>query len=381
MGLLDDLGVPLSAAEGGLLPFSTAQLAKWLGVPILLVMDGSKVENSIGAMVRGYCTWDTTTSVNICGIIFNNVRDQEDLSELEAIVSSACPRPYVPFRSLDVDPRPSPSMKSVAHCRPLSRFRFAPFPCSIPILGAVPSDDAVQSSELESPFDASVINKKIINLCSLVSQNVDIDRILRLAGPSMEAATAANNPHDPRELAGRGARGDIGMDMDMDNSSNLVSPSDPSHPSEPSNRTNPSTMSKNARKRSRRKQRKQGQARGEAKEAREAREATGDVNPLTAPNPLHASTRGVYSNHACLSSEASSDIGSCSTSPSEVSRSYRIAVARDSAFCFYYEVRSWDRLGTRSKPCDRAPLSALAAAQHARSTRDSRLLDSEFSPT
>ena len=133
----------------------------------------------------------------------------------------------------------------------------------------MPSDDAVQSSELESPFDASVINKKIINLCSLVSQNVDIDRILRLAGPSMEAATAANNPQDPRELAGRGARGGIGMDMDMDNSSNLVSPADPSHPSEPSNRTNPSTMSKNARKRARRKQRKQGQAGGGVREAGE----------------------------------------------------------------------------------------------------------------
>ena len=119
MGLLDDLGVPLPAAEGGLLPYNTAQLAKWLGVPILLVMDGSKVENSIGAMVRGYCTWDTTTSVNICGIIFNNVRDQEDLSELEAIVSSACPRPYVPFRSLDVAPRPS-TLAVYEICRSLS---------------------------------------------------------------------------------------------------------------------------------------------------------------------------------------------------------------------------------------------------------------------
>lgn len=95
MGLLDDLGVPLSPEKGDLLPYNTAELARWLGVPILLVMDGSKVENSIGAMVRGYCTWDTTTSVNICGIIFNNVRDHEDLAELEAIVNSACPTPYV----------------------------------------------------------------------------------------------------------------------------------------------------------------------------------------------------------------------------------------------------------------------------------------------
>ena len=32
------------------------------------------------------------------------------------------------------------------------------FEYRIPILGAIPSDDSVQSSELESPFDASVIN-------------------------------------------------------------------------------------------------------------------------------------------------------------------------------------------------------------------------------
>ena len=95
-GLLDDLGVPSSPESSELLPYTTAQLAKWLGVPIVLVMDGSKVENSIGALVRGYCTWDTATGVDLCGIIFNNVRDPEDLAELEAIVNRAClPQRYV----------------------------------------------------------------------------------------------------------------------------------------------------------------------------------------------------------------------------------------------------------------------------------------------
>ena len=91
-GLLDDLGVPVLATPADLLPYNTAQLAKWLGVPILLVMDGSRVENSIGAMVRGYCTWDTAAGSNIRGIVFNNVRDHGDLAELEAIVNSACPQ-------------------------------------------------------------------------------------------------------------------------------------------------------------------------------------------------------------------------------------------------------------------------------------------------
>lgn len=97
----------MPATHADLLPYNTAQLAKWLDVPILLVMDGSRVENSIGAMVRGYCTWDTATGLNICGIVFNNVRDRDDLAELEAIVNSACPQRCVP-------PGPEPDNPSIS---------------------------------------------------------------------------------------------------------------------------------------------------------------------------------------------------------------------------------------------------------------------------
>ena len=144
MGLLDDLKCPDSGdqSDRDLLPYNTAQLAKWLNVPVVLVMDGSRKENSIGALVRGYCAWDE--GVEIGGIIFNNVKDSDDLSDLEAIVNSACQR-------------------------------------KIPILGGVPNDDSFRNSTLESAFDPTVIIDKIFNLCTLVCENVDVDGLVSLA--------------------------------------------------------------------------------------------------------------------------------------------------------------------------------------------------------
>jgi cobyrinic acid a,c-diamide synthase len=243
MGLLDDLGCP-DIDDGGckadLLPYNTAKLAKWLGVPVVLVMDGSRLENSIGALVRGYHTWDPR--VEICGIIFNNVRDLEDLAGLEAIVHSACPH-------------------------------------KIPILGGVPNDEMFQSSDLESAFDASVINKKIISLCSLVAHNVDIDRILQLARPASQVL----GPSPPNSSIPRSG------DMAAENTQ----------------------LSKSARRRARRKQRRESEL----------------LCGMTEPSTLNAH------------SEASSDVASCSTGTSaEACRvTCRIAIARDSAFNFYYE--------------------------------------------
>ena len=161
------------------------------------------------------------------------------------------------------------------------------FECSIPILGAIPSDDAVQSSELESPFDASVINKKIISLSSLVRRNVDVDRIFELSLTS-KAVCPSHSP--PRQL------------------------------------------SKNAKKRARRKQRRQTD--------RSGGEQTGVKSHRTGSAQAIDGIQAISNNRAIqprLGSEASSDISSCPTSPSDAGGSCRIAVARDSAFCFYYE--------------------------------------------
>lgn len=50
---------------------STAQLAKWLGLPVVLVLDASKASRSVGAMALGFKTFDP--EVNLAGVILNGI--------------------------------------------------------------------------------------------------------------------------------------------------------------------------------------------------------------------------------------------------------------------------------------------------------------------
>jgi cobyrinic acid a,c-diamide synthase len=62
MGLFD------GAAEG---PGSTADVAKALGAPVILVVDASGLAQSAGALVHGFATFDP--SLTVAGVIFNRV--------------------------------------------------------------------------------------------------------------------------------------------------------------------------------------------------------------------------------------------------------------------------------------------------------------------
>jgi len=234
MGLLDDLKCPVVGGSEDLLPFSTGQVAKWFNVPVVLVMDGSKLENSIGALVRGYCTWDK--GVRIAGIIFNNVGEQDDLVELEGIVNSACP----------------------GH--------------EIPILGGIPFDEASPDGALESAFDSSVIDNKIFNLSSAVCQYVDVKRLVEIARESLAGG------HRPGDLP------------PMENGA-------------PAQR-----KSKNAKRRERRKRSKQSQT---------EKHGIQEVGGSTSSDHISSGGHSEEANGHSLGS--------------------RIAVARDNAFCFYYE--------------------------------------------
>lgn len=234
MGLLDDLKCPIAGGSEDLLPFSTAQVAKWLNVPVVLVMDGSKLENSIGALVRGYCTWDK--GVRIAGIIFNNVGEQDDLVDLEAIVNNACPH-------------------------------------EIPILGGIPFDEASPDGTLESAFDSSVIDNKIFNLSSVVCQYVDVKALVAIARKSLDARCPPGDL-SPTERNGAQAQ----------------------------------RKSKNAKRRERRKRAKQGQMEKHGNQERSGSTSSDQVSS------------GGHSEEANGRSPVS-----------------RIAIARDNAFCFYYE--------------------------------------------
>src|SRR5512138_383837 len=64
MGLFDGI-------DGGHDDGSTAQVAKIIGAPVILVVDARSQARSAAALVKGYATYDP--DVRISGVIFNNV--------------------------------------------------------------------------------------------------------------------------------------------------------------------------------------------------------------------------------------------------------------------------------------------------------------------
>ena len=73
MGLFD--GTTPSSDEG-----STAEIAKWLGAPVLLVVDASGMARTIGAVAAGFARFDTT--LNMAGLICNRVGSRGHLELL-----------------------------------------------------------------------------------------------------------------------------------------------------------------------------------------------------------------------------------------------------------------------------------------------------------
>ena len=64
MGLFD-------GADGKSEAGSTAEIAKWLGLPVILVVDASAIARSAAALVHGFETFDP--AVKVVGVIFNRV--------------------------------------------------------------------------------------------------------------------------------------------------------------------------------------------------------------------------------------------------------------------------------------------------------------------
>jgi len=63
---------------------STAELAKQVGAPVLLVIDGSAMARSAAAMVSGYARFDP--ALNVAGVVFNRVGSEGHYRLLKAAV-------------------------------------------------------------------------------------------------------------------------------------------------------------------------------------------------------------------------------------------------------------------------------------------------------
>ena len=81
MGLFD--GRSASAEEG-----STAEMAKWLGAPVLLVVDASAMARSAAALVHGFETFDA--GLELAGVLFNRVGGARHVNLLRESMAAHC---------------------------------------------------------------------------------------------------------------------------------------------------------------------------------------------------------------------------------------------------------------------------------------------------
>jgi len=68
---------------------STAQMAKWLDVPVVLIVDAQSMARSVAAVVHGFTTFDP--EVKWAGVILNRVGSREHFEYLKEALSSAVP--------------------------------------------------------------------------------------------------------------------------------------------------------------------------------------------------------------------------------------------------------------------------------------------------
>jgi cobyrinic acid a,c-diamide synthase len=59
---------------------STAQVAKWLGAPVLLVLDAGSAGRSAAAVIRGCQQFDQ--GLQLCGVLLNRTTDPQQLRQL-----------------------------------------------------------------------------------------------------------------------------------------------------------------------------------------------------------------------------------------------------------------------------------------------------------
>ncbi|MEJ5366028.1 MAG: cobyrinate a,c-diamide synthase [Desulfosoma sp.] len=145
MGLFDGYD---GISEAG----STAEMAKWLGLPVVLVVDARSMARSVAALVHGFCYFDP--ELRCAGVIFNRVGSDAHLDFLKEAMTASHP--------------------------------------NLPVLGGFPRDDGVRLPERhlglvtaeESPLDEAFVE----SLARAAETHLDLD--------ALPAATALVLPMD-----------------------------------------------------------------------------------------------------------------------------------------------------------------------------------------
>jgi cobyrinic acid a,c-diamide synthase len=154
---------------------STAQMAKWLGLPVVLAVDARSMARSAAALVQGFQNFDP--QVTFAGVLFNRIGSPGHLDYLRQALENV------------------PGM---------------------PCLGGIPRESAITIPErhlgLVTQEEHGLDGAQVARLAALIEDSLDIDALLA-ALPSLTPQSATGSePDDASGLAPKGAR--IGVDRD-----------------------------------------------------------------------------------------------------------------------------------------------------------------------
>lgn len=168
MGLFDGYD---GKSEAG----STAEMAKWLGLPILLVVDVSAMARSVAAVIHGFQYFDP--ALNVAGVIFNKIGGSGHLRYLEEAVRD------VP---------------------------------NITALGGLPSNEAITLPErhlgLVTREEQPVSAGQIDHLAGMIEDHLDLPSLLRLSTFSQPPAPNPPSPPNRAPLSDSPVRFGIARD-------------------------------------------------------------------------------------------------------------------------------------------------------------------------
>ena len=152
MGLFDGAGPGAEA--------STAGLAKLLGLPVVLVVDGSRMAGSVAALAHGFASFDP--AVRVAGVIFNQLGGEGHYRLLRASLEDAG---------------------------------------GVAALGYLPADPELHIPErhlgLRTAAEGALRPDAVDRLVAQVEEGVNLGRVLEIAADADDGAPAPQRPADP----------------------------------------------------------------------------------------------------------------------------------------------------------------------------------------
>jgi len=150
MGLYDGYD---GAGESG----SSAEMAKWLGLPVVLVVDARSMARSAAALVYGFSRFDP--QLNLAGVIFNKIGGEGHLAYLKEAMAASLPE--------------------------------------IPVLGGIPREDPICIPErhlgLVTADEVFLSPQWRETAAGLVERHVNLDLILEKVSRSQDEASPADD--------------------------------------------------------------------------------------------------------------------------------------------------------------------------------------------